>query len=306
MTPKINAASWKEYRGFRVVGTQHVHDPQFSEYFPRTHIKKAVLVLAQIEAPFWGTVQNYDGVGMSAGLIHNIAAYRNGTQGSLWSLLRDMEIAITTNTPGQELWAELKAAGHFVSQDGKLRRWNTGALVPGKEIVTLLSGPNGRWTNAAEQARSRKWALLFAKAFADPIGFQAQINSAIRWLLHGQADLELMAYERFLGRKIKRAEDVVFSTLDANEKEMAASVAMILYHCHSVNAPGMAANVLRRVLNTAKPTPQALITAMGRTNYGKWRDTKDNNNRYDKTRLAMERLGFWDLQFLRSVMPINV
>lgn len=303
---RINAASFRDFRGFRVVGTSAVNAEEHADRFPRTHIKKALLVLAQIEAPFWGTVQNYDGVGMSAGLIHNIAVYRNGTQGSLWGLLRDMEPSVTAGKAGQELWAAFKEAGCFVSQDGRLRDWKTGQPKPGKWIIDLLSGPGGRWENASQQARSRAWALRFAAAFADPLGYTAQINSAISWLLQGQAPAELEAYETFLGRKLKRAEDVVFSPLDENDKERAASIAMILYHCHSVNAPGKAVQVLNTVLRQPKPTPQALVRALARTNYGKWRDTADNNNRYDKTRIAMERLRFWDPDFLRSVLPVNV
>jgi hypothetical protein len=288
------------------VGTSSVNDEVYSHFFPRTHIKKALLVLAQIEAPFWGTVQNYDGVGMSAGLIHNIAVYRNGSQGSLWGLLRDMEPSITAGDAGKALWDAFRDEGCFVSQDGKLREWNTGKLMPGKWIIDLLSGPGGHWKTAAEQARARSWALRFAAAFADPLGYTAQINSAIQWLLQGQAPAELTAYETFLGRKLKRAEDVVFSHMDANEREMATSIAMILYHCHSVNAPGKAVQVLNSVLKQPKPTPEALVRALARTNYGKWRDTTDNNNRYDKTRIAMERLGFWDPAFLRRVLPVNV
>ena len=60
---------------------------------PESHAQRAVWLSSQLEAPSWGSVQGYDGCGMSAGLLHNTAVLPNGgrpVQGRLWSLVDAM------------------------------------------------------------------------------------------------------------------------------------------------------------------------------------------------------------------------
>lgn len=301
---------YKHYSGFQVSGVR----PFFPDEVEDSHIERAVWLTAQIETPGgWGSVQNYDGVGMSAGILHNIAVYRNGNQGDLWKLLWRIKRAVPSLREMEEFEKRLSDRGWCLRFNGLCGK--NGALVPGVAIVTELSGPKGNVATQSDKTRAREWAMAFHHLFAHPHTYETQKDFAASWLLNSQSKLEEQAYDTMAPTK-KGHEDAASMTMRTIGE--AEDLAMCVYHSFSANAPGIAAQVLREVLDDLNgrdnrlELPSTLIRALGTTRYGRWHDTKDNANRYDRTRIAvlavarMKRPVFWSAQMVERLMPVDL
>ena len=294
--------SYKSFSGYSQKGYSAVNRWCFN---PLLHLHRAVLLTAQLEGPYWGTVQSYDGAGMSAGLFHHVAVLPNRPktpQGSLWKLLRHMEVAAAGKGYGsvRALFEALADRSWFVSQDGQLRDTVTGALIPGEDIRTELSGPKGKVPKGDTNAIG--WVRVFHDLFADPALIPAQIDFAVGWLIDGQSSAERYFYHKF-GGGVQYTQQLSHLSPDFD-------LAMCAYHSHSVNAPGMAVKVLNRLKGralSADDFPRALIRALGKTRYGAWLDLPGDRgrSRYDRTRLAAMKLDLWpaDLFTASGIMP---
>ena len=291
--------TFKKWSGWKIRGTEKVAVPLNGA----SHAERLFYLTAQLEAPSWGGVQSYDGVGMSAGPIHNIAVHRNGTQGSLIKLLRHLE-ANARSPKLEKLFHRLDQCGWYIAHDGRLRSNENGRKIPGKDIVTEFTGPRG--VSLRRGGDSKAWAILFHEAFSDPATYAAQMQFALDWILNSQEALESQAYQLGTG-------EWNFDSDDAAAQPMAhlgagLDLAMCVYHSHSVNAPGKAKQVLKRLLGTKvtkEDFPRRLIRTLALTKYGRWHDTPDNRNRYDRTRIAVRRSKLWPAKVVNRLMPKN-
>lgn len=288
--------TFKKWAGWKIRGTTKVGPPPENA----SHAARLFFLTSQLEAPSWGGVQSYDGVGISAGPIHNIAVHRDGSQGSLMKLLRHMEANVRSK-PFQALLTKFQERGWYIAADGRMRDWETGRKIPGRDIVTEFAGPKG--VAQRRGGASKAWALAFHAAFSDRATYAAQMQYALDWILNSQETLESSAYQRGTGQDID-SHDASALSMVALGAEL--DLAMCVYHAHSVNAPGKAKQVLKRLLNTkakAEDFPRRLVRALGTTKYGRWHDTPDNKNRYDRTRLAVRRASLWPTAVVNKLMP---
>ncbi len=297
----IKYVKFKSWSGFKISGDQKVEPPVTDR-----HIDRVFYLVSMLEAPRWGSAQNYDGVGMSAGPLHNIAVYRDGRQGSLWPLLRRVELG--AGSACNNLFAALREVGWYVSQDGRLRNNETGRLVKASDIVTEFSGPRGKTPRRGAQAeRAKHWLRLFSELFSDSTTFQAQKQYAISWLLDSHEALESKAYQVATDKQIVSARDAVDTPMYVIGEE--ADLALCVYHAHSVNAPGKAKQILKAVLRQkttdAENFPARLIRKLGTAKFARWADTDDNRNRYDRTRIHATRSKLWSPAVVRRLMPKN-
>lgn len=329
---KAKKVNYKQWTGYKVVGTQPAgygitKDPT-DELEGLNGLHALMDVVAAVESPFWGTVQNYDGVGMSAGILHNIAVLRDGRQGSLGPLLRAIEVSHESEKAidaRRMLWDALADHSIYVAQDGVFRSTRDGTTIAGPRLLEVLSGhPKGKASTATELARAKNMAELFHNVFCH--FHDVQFEFAYQWMLSSNVRDESFATMLALGMFPRtnmgpsqiQEESMSFwmTPLVQLPKEHGVALqAMIFYHAHSVNAPGKAINVLQKVVerhtkrvDTKKlmATPETgrlfcadLIRALATAKYGAWHDTTDGANRYDRTRRALERHPYVDM----SIMP---
>lgn len=317
---RVSWISFHNYSGCRIHGTLKVSPPTDT-----LHMSRAYYLTAMLEAPKFGSVQSYDGAAMSGGPMHNIAVYPRGLkQGSMFPLLRALEVIEEHSTAIKDLWAAYAQVGWFVARDGKLRNWNTGKEISGKEIrdeFTPLGGKVPR--SGAAWKRAKRWALLHHRVFSDPNTFKAQRNFAIDYLLRTQKSYEDAFYvdqgldtatlrvwtpeeeSLFEGKKMTEA-------VYQNNLTLAEDLAMCMYHAHSVNGPAPARTILRKTLkrfSRGKNFASLLIWTLGTKKYGRWADTLDGKNRYDRTRYHAKKSGLWPAKFFSgssALMPATL
>lgn len=305
--PNIQHRTYKSYAGFLIRGSTPVSPPDNTDL----HMEMAFYLLAQMEASKWGTVQSYDGAGMSAGPLHAIAYLRGSKQqGALWELVSEMIEASPTIPGSVQMRKWLKEHGMHLTIEGKVVYLHSARTVPGEDLRTLLSGPAGYAREDHEPAREA--ALLFHTLFSDPNTFRTQKNYTIKWLLEGQQDLELAAYTKYSATRVTPLNMRNFLTYATQpDLGVALHLAMCVYHAFSVNAPAPAALELRRAM-AAVPAANSylfaktLIRGLGTRSYGRWKDTTDNTSRYDKTRLTLGKMKAWPAPFLEELMPENL
>jgi hypothetical protein len=136
---KIQWMRYKSYSGAKIRGTAPVLPPEGADR--ASHMQRAFYLTAMLESPTWGSVQSYDGAGMSGGPLHNIAVHphaKGRPQGSLWGLVRDIEKS--SGALVEPLYEWLGEFGWYVASDAKVRQLDTGVLVPGEELRIALSG----------------------------------------------------------------------------------------------------------------------------------------------------------------------
>lgn len=298
--------TWRKFRSWSGCKVGGVKEFTLSDDKRTRHMWRALWLTAQVEGGGkFGAVQSYDGAGISAGLEHKIALYpRSMTQGSLWKLLREFELHAHCQ-PLADLWDALKMNQMYISQDGVLRSWYTGREITAREIRDLVAPPGGRVPRSGPQwEQAKKWCELFHNLFADSTTYKTQINSAIQSLVEGNQKVETAAYQATVGVEhptvLKAGENV----------SMELDLAWCVYHSFSVNAPTMG----RKRLQASNPNnnshwPKRLIKTLGTTNYGRWHDTFDGGNRYDRTRKYAIDSGFWPEELFNgadAIMPKNL
>lgn len=298
---------WRKYNswsGCKISGQKSFN---LSEGEKTDHMKRALWLTAQAEGGgTFGAINSYDGAAMSAGLEHKIALLpKTMQQGSLWSLLREIELY--GNCPElQRLWDAFKDGPQwYVAQNGSLRKYTTGGLVSGQEIRDVLSPLGGKVpNNGPNWEKAKEWAILFHELFTTPATHQVQINSAIKSLVDGNKQQESAAYKVSVGVEHPTVLEV------GKNITMEQDLAWGVYHSFSVNAPSKARERLAASNPDAtKAFPARLIRTLGTTNYGRWHDTTDGGNRYDRTRLAAIKSGFWPSELFdgpNAIMPKNL
>jgi len=300
--PNVTWKKYKTWSGVKIAGGKEFSLTAEQE---KLHMWRALWLTAQVEGGGkFGAVQSYDRAGISAGLEHKIAIYpKPMKQGSIWKLLREIELHAPCK-PLNDLWDALAQKKMFVAQDGSLRNFNTGRLIPAADIRDMLAPPGGKVPRSGPNwEEAKRWALLFFNLFSNERTHEVQVNSAIHSLVAGNGRNETAAYKVSVG--IDHPTVARFGENISNEHDLAWCV----YHCYSVNAPGKG----RQRLRASRPDgtsawPKRLIKTLGKTNYGRWHDTFDGGNRYDRTRKYAMRSGMWPEELFagpNAIMPKN-
>jgi hypothetical protein len=305
--PEAEYVRFKDGAGFRVLGSAVVERPPRTD----THMRRSFYITAQLESPRWGGVQNYDKAGMSAGPLHVTAVLPSAQQqGKLWELVSALFTYCAHESAAvRDLRDAFALEGWDVTHAGNVAHHKTGKRVEFEVLRTRLSAMYGLVPESGVKHESAKrWALLFHAAFADPCTFRTQEHYTIQWLVRTQQSVELAAYSRYLPQKIGKRDAFNFVQY-ATRDELGADLdlAMIVYHAYSVNGPAPALAALRKAMlhRGSDDFAQALIKNLGTSTHGRWRDTPDNKNRYDKTRLACLASNYWDKERVQLLMPEN-
>lgn len=278
----VSWVKFRNYSGCKIAGEQRVPKPETA-----LHMDRAYYLTALIEAPVYGAVQSYDGAAMSAGPLHNIAVLpRTMTQGSLFSLLRAVELTPGHLPPLLDLWQAYRDEGWAVTQDGRLRSNKDGRLISGQEIRNTFTPQDGRVPKQGLfWERAKKWAVLHYRLFSDPKTFDVQKDFAIDYLIRTQRDVEKLFY----GDKHPKEIDVKSGDITPEE-----DLAMSAYHCYSVNAPAPAKRELINTLQQSKrgkPFAATLLKNLRENTFGNW------EVRYVRTRKFAMRSELWPESF---------
>jgi hypothetical protein len=287
----------------------------------------------------FGSVQSYDGCGMTCGLDQHIAVYPReladrdnnalDDQGTLWKLMRRIEMVPTGDYPKlrdaiNALWTELADWDMYLATDGVLRHTKTGAPAHGRKIREVLSPNKGCPTTKGEKAYAEKWAKLFHAVLSHPATFQAQIEYGKEHLVKRtkRRKIALRAGTRVNGIGVHAGYPSTPAEL-AYSRELTLmqvgqhlsprqDLALCMYQANSVNAPAIA----NRCLTKAKQHDdwdRRLIRLLGTSSYGRWDDDL-KNGRYQRTRTVARASGLWprylfdktrgvELAYAHTVMP---
>jgi hypothetical protein len=269
-----------------------------------SHAHRAVWLSSQLEAPSWGSVQGYDGCGMSAGLLHNTAVLPNGgkpVQGRLWSLVDAMhKHPDAANAPAiTALMARIAACGWAIAPHGSLVAAGTLKPIAAAAILRELTPPDGAVPQqGAPWKKACDWAALFHEAFAEAATFPAQVAHAADWLAADRRGEEHRVYALF-------APGAAFLELRADALPPEIDLAMCIYHAFSVHNPLHARQALALVLQSVDGgDPLKLAKALVRTIANKtprWR-----TKRYPRTRATLKKpaaQALWPSALIASVAP---
>lgn len=285
MNPK--RVTYKNWAGISIVGTQVWNlDPTTT-----SHLTRAAWLTAFVETGAkFGTVQSYDGAGISAGIEHKIAVLpKTLDQGSLWKLLDRLP-----DSPAVlRLVAALQARGWYIDPRGQLRASTNGRLVSGTDIRSEFAPPSGTVPSSGPHFdKAVEWARLWSEAFSDPATFRAQIEEAKKSLLAGHKDVESEVYSRYAS-----LEDASAATTQNISPEL--DLAMCIYHSFSVNAPTRARTVLREVLAlglSERVFSKTLVTKLGTNTFANWKQ------RYERTSAKVISSKLWTQITLDNVL----
>jgi hypothetical protein len=316
---------FKDYAGFKIKGTEPI-----SGTARNIHLKKASWLTAMVESGGkFGSVMNYDGTAMTAGIHQAIAVYPRelkhpdknlrDDQGPLWKLLR----LVQPVTGKYDLWKEFERVGGigwYIAPDNTVRWKSHGNLVSGLNIREELTGSADGCAPASGYSRkvAENWVKLFHEVFSDPATFDIQeeygmehfvkraSRAKCRFALNKdwqKLTLEFLVYGG-------TALDLVTLT---NDPEL--DLAMCMYWAHSVNAPGFALKKINRTLGalfgpngSRKKFARILIRKLGNTTFGHWSDDL-KNGRYQRTRTYAMKSSFWPQEFFKgpkAIMPYNL
>jgi len=310
--------TFKNYAGFKIAGTHAI-----SKTGRYTHLKRASWLTAMVESGgMFGSVMNYDGTGMTAGIHQAIAVYPAelrhpdkdlaNDQGPLWKLLR----LIKNRTDGFNFWIKLQQLGWNIGRDNKVRRISDGELVSGFDIRNEFNGSFDGVVPLKGEGRDRSetWIRLFAEIFSSVTTFDIQEEYGMEHFVK-QACRSTFRFSKNKDWQILTMNDVMYSgvTVDTvtfnDDPEL--DLALCMYWSNSVNAPGMALKVLCktlpdifRVKNTST-WARKLIANLGNCTWGRW-DDDIPNGRYQRTRKYAMESEFWPKELFvgkNTIMP---
>lgn len=293
----VRYVRYNNKRGFVVRG-----GPEVQPSGADSHMARSFYLVSQLEAANWGTVQNYDGAGMSAGPIHVVAVLPSSmSQGALWKMLRNIFDA-SSAVPVQLLHRKLASLGWEIDERGVLRD-SSGNAVPGAALREELSGPNGVVPESGPvHDRAKNWALLFHGTFTDPSSYPAQYESAVDWLT-GNFDAEADAYRKYVPGLTGSDADVKRWVRNATMQQVGPylDLAMAAYHAFSVRAPSPVRNALNRVLaqniGNVRDFAKTLTRELERLPLDKW------DVRARRIKATIARSGLWPEAVVEDVYP---
>jgi hypothetical protein len=320
---------FKKYAGFKINGTV----AQQPVNFESSHLDRAAWITAEVESGGkYGTVMNYDGTGMTAGIHQAIAVYPRylqddritNDQGPLWKLLNRMRTAAPECLQLINLFEKMFDTGWYLDDSGVLRYLKeNGEIVDGKTIRAHFTGaPNGcAPTRGKARSQAELWVQMFHEAFKHKDTFGAQdaygkehfVKRALRTKLrfcNSSSHKKRTIHDALYGPEghITDPEMVPF---DTRRMDLAASV----FWSNTVNAPGAALKVLCKTINekgfpgyhSPHIPPEGfaryLLHDLGTSSYGRW-DDDIKGGRYQRTRKAA--MDIWSKKFFDgadAIMP---
>ena len=307
----MNRVTYKSYAGIHCTGTIPVSIKAFQT---NIHLHRAAYLATLLEAPQWGSVQSYDGAGISAGPFHWIAVYPSTMkQGPLFEILAQIRDALGVRNqdkngapqpeknPQWKMMAEaFTKIGWYLTQDGILRDKLT-RVVSGEAIRNAFAPSNGLVPQSGpNRVTAEIWAQLFHSLFSDPETYAAQINCSIEYLVAGQKKTELGVYRAITSANLQDISQISISGSAGLKLDL--DLAMSVYHAHSVNAPGIAIKCLTACSPTDPKFSAKLIRSLATTEYGNW------DKRYVRTRKAAQESGLWPSEMFvgpNAIMPVK-
>lgn len=244
------------------------------------HLDRCVLLAAQLEAPKWGTVQTYDGCGISGGIIHHTATFPGKQDlGSLWPLLGAVE---------KQLGRPLLEAVQIT--DGVPYFRATRIALTGDDVRELFTGSKSGKTAAPIPSAALTNATAIHRALCSDASKAAQVEAARAWLVRMTGKLSLSG----IANIDKPLGDLTTQDFRSPGMELAICVT----RSFAVNNPAAARRCYTAAGNVMAP---GFISALYRAfaTDGHW------TNRLVNTTNAAARLGLWpqvDVDVLRNAL----
>ena len=315
--------TFKKYAGLVVKGKAK----QASVDMDSLHLQRAAWLTAEVESGgVYGTVMNYDGTGMTAGIHQAIAVYpRNleddkvgNDQGPLWKLLVHMRTAAPESFTLLDLFSRMFHVGWYLDDVGAVRYVDSGKLVHGKNIRQELSGPKGVVPIRGRQRnKATQWVREFHAAFSDDKTFEAQDSFGMtHFVERSEAKLRpcrSQFYRRFTIHDFLYGDYMHITNVVLPWESDTLDLAICMFWSHTVNAPGAALRVLCKDVDAwglplrdyrpGRETARRWIKMLGNHQRGRW-DDDIPNGRYQRTRRAAMRV--WPKELFEgedAVMP---
>lgn len=297
---RAKVVNFRDYRGMSMKGTVLL-----STEDSNTHLDEISWLTAQVESDGrFGSVMNYDGTGMTAGIHQAIAVYPKAVrdnnlkndQGPLWKLMGRMKPLGLLG----DIESHMREYGMYLSNDSKCLWEQEGRIVDGNSIRNMLTGDSEGVMPLTGRGRREcaRWVKEFHAAFSNEVGFKVQLH-------FGAEHFEKMSRKTL--RYCKNPEIAEMTILDAfyggiplssvGDLPEHYSLAMSMFWSHSVNAPGFALKRLCRqvadkciddVANKTEEASSAIVRALGDTPFARWDDDL-KNGRYQRTRRYARR-----------------
>lgn len=308
-----------KYAGFRIKGSIPMNKKNRD-----SHIKRASWLTAMVESNgVFGSVMNFDGTGMTAGIHQAIAVYprelinpdgkAKDDQGPLWKLLNRLSDIV----PGHKIWRKIERAGWYIAQDNTLRFIDTGKYVDGFSIREEFNGSKDGVVpiRGKNRARAEHWMVLFHDLMSNEKTFLAQEKFGEEHFVKIATRRKLRFSKNFSDSTISNTIYCGFNHIsnaytDDNWFVFDIDLAMCMYWCYTVNAPSLAFKLLCEVLDfeVGKDLAKRLIKKLGTSSYGRW-DSDIKNGRYQRTRKYAMRSGFWPRRLFvgkNAIMPADL
>jgi len=294
-----------KYSGLRINGKIDMPEPGD---FNTSHFSRASWLTAQVESGGkFGTVMNYDGTGMTAGIHQAIAVYpralddnnKENDQGPLWKLLCLLkekwltfaEVPVT-DAPWNEFEDWLGRIGIRL-KEGKAV--NTVGVFSGKALRLVLTGDMEGVLPVSGVGRVGAESVIktFYQLFSAPWTFPVQLIYGIMEFVAGSKKKFRFSSKKLLQNSSMRYEFYRDSFDIYLKTNPSLDLALCVYWSNSVNAPGYALKLLCKVLDDTYRAgfqheinfPKKLIHTLGTAQYGRW-DDDIPNGRYQRTRNA--------------------
>jgi len=310
MTKKLRRKTWREYAGCAIRGTVKIPTVNIES---STHLERAAWLTSMVESGgVYGTVQNYDGAGMTAGVHQAIAVYPKqlveeddipaNDQGPLWELLLRIQQAADGHQDGGftklviDFTEDLLEIGWYISPGAVLCYNATGEIVNGRHIRYQLSGDqDGHMpTKGPGRERAEWWLDGFHELFSHPATFKVQQEYGEEHFCKGaKRKFKGSSIAPLLNRTIQKAfyGNCDLSGVQLNDLGPSLDLALCMYWNYSVNAPSKAIRCITQTAeafySTQQPNPKEvaidLVKRLGNNKYGRWDDDLVNG-RYQRTR----------------------
>jgi hypothetical protein len=314
--------SFKKYAGLIERGTAPLGLPD------EQHIIRASWLTAMVESGgVFGTVMNYDGTAMTAGIHQAIAVYPRALrdpdniaindQGPLWKLLNRCFQAYSSYPITQDFIDQLADFDLRVI-NGVARRISTGKPADGKYIRKCFTGTENNRVPKQGPLRSQAhlWVSTFHHYFSSEFTYELQLNWGIEKLIKRLERLKLR-YTAQLHYRNRTPADVLYRCRDASIADSPLDIspwmdlAMCVWLSFTVNAPAIALRHLCAAIplytkGSSEEFARGLIRRLGTSSWGRW-SADMPNGRYQRTRTAAKKV--WPnglFNGLDSFMPVKL
>lgn len=233
------------YAGYVIKGEEPIREsPLFNK---EKHLHRILLLLSSgIESSTWGTVQSYDGAGISAGLLHHVATLpKQQVRGNaFWALIQEFYDRKLEKIPG----VEMRGGVPYDSE--------TGVVLIGDDIRRLFTGTSIGFTHNPPPPGVLERVELIHRLFASKDTRTAQIAAAEGWLVQicrFAPDLNPTVHSPPPGLRRLRTANFV-----SPELELAACVVRTF----AVNNPAAAKSAIKQALPIDADFPMRVYSAL--------------------------------------------